>query len=104
MADVRGGQLGPETRTAAEKVKEAVEAEFRGVRVEIDTAVGDPDTEHAYLWLDGAGAEAEEYVDAWEYAHRLAERLWQERDLFFVVKKRNAPAGEGEEGRGGELD
>ncbi len=83
--------MDPRTRQAAERLQQAIEAEFKGVRVIIDPAVADPDSEHAYLWLDGAHASAHEYADAWEHAHLLAEKLWRNHDVLFIVKKRNAP-------------
>ena len=80
-----------ETKQAAQELKRELEAEFPRIRVEVDLAVEDPDTEHAYFWLDGAGADTDEYADAWDYSNQLVAKLWQERDLFFVVKARNAP-------------
>ena len=81
----------PETQHAAQELKRELEAEFPGIRVEVDLAVEDPALEHAYFWLDGAGAGADEYADAWDYSNHLVAKLWQDRDLFFVVKARNAP-------------
>jgi hypothetical protein len=93
--------MDPRTRLAAERLRDAIEAEFKGVRVIIDPAVADPDAEHAYLWLDGAHVSGHEYADAWEHAHLLADKLWQKDDILFIVKKRNAPdapAGDEDEG------
>ena len=80
-----------ETRQAAQELKRELEAEFPRIGVEVDLAVDDPAMEHAYFWLDGADADADEYADAWDYSNQLVATLWQKRDLFFVVKARNAP-------------
>ena len=37
---------------------------------------------------------ADDYAEAWDFAHRLVEQLWHTDNLFFAIRKRNAPAGD----------